>query len=157
MITISAPSFVRRLTATLWLAQVRYWWRSRPTVAGIALAAAGIVLIWPPYATLSVGQITIAVQTLSGAASLVLGVAAFGCAAVLWSSPPPRVRAVIAVVAWVVAWAAIAVANLGVFGVATGFAVFGAAGSMAWTERVPTSEDAEVAPSPTPARMSGHR
>lgn len=143
-------SFSRRISADLALARARRWWRSRPAVAGFLLAAAGLVLIFPPYASLTLGEMTIAVQTLGGASALVLGLAMLGCAIWLWSRPPRGVRAVIAAGAGLLALAAIPAANLGGFLIATTFGLLGAAGSLAWREQEPAS-----APRPHPPVAEG--
>ena len=48
-------SFSRRISADLALARTRRWWRSRPAIAGCILAASALVLIFPPYASLTLG------------------------------------------------------------------------------------------------------
>lgn len=127
---------------------LRLWWRSRPASAGMSLLLAAVALIWPPYASLQLGPMSIAMQTLGGSAALMLGLGLAVCGLVLWSGGLRRwPRVLVGCAAGIAACAALAAANLGSFFIGTGFGLLGAALAISWTE-----DPAPDAPAADPAR-----
>ncbi|MGW7710622.1 DUF6114 domain-containing protein [Streptomyces sp. NPDC054771] len=74
----------------------RAWRRERPFWAGLFTSAAGLPILYWPYANLDLGGIPLALSTTSGAGSLVIGVLLVTLGVTLWYRPQLRVFAGIA-------------------------------------------------------------
>ncbi|MFC7344551.1 DUF6114 domain-containing protein [Saccharopolyspora griseoalba] len=135
-------------TVTGWWARVQAWRRARPFAAGVCTIAAGLVLLAPPYAALQIGQVSIALQTLGGSASLVLGLALIACGLAMWtrpgSWPAPWLTLVLAL-------AAVPAANLGALLIGTSLGMVGFALAVAWAP-APVADPAPEQPDAGPAQ-----
>lgn len=120
----------------------REWWRSRPATGGLCMLLAACMLIWPPYASGSIGQMTIAVQTLGGASSLLIGIGLLVNGITLWTNPPRVMRIQLGVASVFLGVIAVVIANLGGFLIATTLAILGGAFSIPWRP-VPTDTTSE--------------
>jgi hypothetical protein len=119
------------------------WRRHRPFGAGVLLAASGVVILLPPYASFRLGDLVISVNTLGGISALVLGGLLVLCAAVVWVRPQRRLVA--GLVGMLAALIALVTANFGGFFLGTLLGLVGGALAVAWTE------------SPRPAHRARHR
>ncbi len=138
----------------------RDWRRLRPFWAGVFTLGAGLIILFPPYASLRFGDIEVSLNTLGGMSSLLIGVVMLTCASMLWTRPQSRVAA--GVVTLLFALAAIVAANLGVFLIGTMLGIIGAGLALAWRpareqegraaglEWPRTDQDAAPAEAPSP-------
>lgn len=126
-----ATPIQRRSQGGAVLHQFRGWLRRRPFWAGAFTLASGLVIIYPPYASLHFGDVVISLNTIGGMSSLLIGVVMMMCAAAMWVRPQFRFAA--GVVTMLLAVAAIAAANLGVFMIGTTLGVIGGSLALAWS------------------------
>jgi hypothetical protein len=109
----------------------RRWRRARPFWAGVSTAVATLLLVYLPYATLRVGEWTLSLGTLSGAAGLTIAVLLLVCAGAMWFRPEFRLAAGLVVV--VLSLVALVTVNLGSFLFGTIFGIVGGSLAVAWT------------------------
>lgn len=107
--------------------------RQRPFWAGVFTLLSGLILLFPPYASLKFGDAVISLNTMGGISSLVIGVVMIACAISFWSRPEFKVPA--SVVTMILALVAIVTSNLGSFLVGTLLGVIGAALGFAWSPK----------------------
>ncbi|MFJ8492813.1 DUF6114 domain-containing protein [Streptomyces sp. NPDC094038] len=133
-----APEFRRRF---------RTWRGERPFWAGLFTFAAGLPILYWPYANLDLGGIPLALSTTSGAGSLVIGTLLLVLGVALCHRPHLRVFAGIATL--LLAVVSFPVANFGglFLGVAGGLV----GGSLACAWLPPPGDEAPTAPDPRPA------
>ena len=105
--------------------------RSRPFWAGVFTLLSGLIVLFPPYASLRFGDAVISMNTMGGISSLVIGIVLVACAVSFWAQPHLRVPA--GVVTLILALVAIVTSNLGSFLVGTLLGVIGAALALAWS------------------------
>ena len=122
----------------------RQWRRARAFWAGIFVGASGLLILFPPFASLKLGEAVITLNTLSGVSALVIGAVLLMCAGAFWSRPQYRLPA--GVVALLVALVAIVTANLGSFLIGTLCGVIGAALGIAWSPEAKRPKGAGSAP-----------
>lgn len=108
----------------------RDWRRDRPFWAGCWSAAAAAVLLAVPYSVVRIGDLTVALSTMGGSSALLIAIALFSCTYALWTRPHTHLVAGVVVVA--VSVVALAVTNLGAFGVGTMFGIVGGSLAVAW-------------------------
>ncbi|MGW0084780.1 DUF6114 domain-containing protein [Streptomyces sp. NPDC003393] len=89
----------------------RTWRGERPFWAGLFTSAAGLPILYWPYADLNLGRIPLALSTTSGAGSLVIGTLLVVLGLTLWSRPHLRVFAGISTL--LLTLVSFSVANLG--------------------------------------------
>lgn len=118
----------------------RDWRRGRPFWAGVLTLLAGLIVLFPPFASLKFGDIVVSLNTFTGISAMVIGVVLIACAFSFWSSPHFRVAT--GVVALLLSLVAVVTANLGSFMIGTMLGIVGAALGIAW--------------SPKPKRKSQH-
>ncbi|MFB9433874.1 DUF6114 domain-containing protein [Streptoalloteichus tenebrarius] len=111
----------------------RTWRRGRPFWAGLFLGLSGVVILVPPYATLRIGDLTLAIRTIGGVSSLVIGVLLITVGLSLWVRP--QFRLVAGVAAMLLALVSLVTANLGGFVVGAVLGVVGAALAVSWTDQ----------------------
>jgi hypothetical protein len=111
----------------------RAWRRGRPFWAGLFTAAAGLIILAPPYATLHLGDLVISIKTLGGVSALLIGALLLMCAGAMWLRPGVRFPA--GVVAVLLSLIALVTTNLGGFLVGTLLGLVGGALAVAWTDR----------------------
>ncbi|MFD9961887.1 DUF6114 domain-containing protein [Amycolatopsis sp. NPDC058986] len=107
------------------------WRRGRPFGAGVFTAAAGLAIGIPPYASLRLGDVYVAISTFGGVSSLLVGVLLLLGAGALWLRP--QFRFVTGVATLLLSLTALVTANLGGFLIGTGCGVLGAALAIGWT------------------------
>ncbi|MFI2203131.1 DUF6114 domain-containing protein [Streptomyces sp. NPDC020192] len=129
----TAPEFRRRFAT---------WRGERPFWAGLFTFAAGLPVLYWPYAHLDLGGIPLALSTTSGAGSLVVGILLLVLGIALWCRPHLRVFAGIATL--LLALVSFPVANFGglFLGVASG--LIGGSLACAW---MPPAADEPPTPS----------
>lgn len=115
------------------LSTFRRWRRSRPFWAGCFLLAAGIILLIPPYATVRLANLVIAIRTWGGVSALLIGALLLVCGLSLWLRPQfCRAAGVTAVL---LALVALVSTNLGGFLVGSLSGLIGGALALSWTDR----------------------
>jgi hypothetical protein len=124
--------------------------RSRPFWAGVFALIAGLELLYPPYATMKVQDITIAIHTLGGVSSLLIGIILICCGVGYFIRPWLRVP--MSIVTFVLGLIAFVTANLGGFIIGTLCCFAAAALGLAWTpkakEHKPTKQEQLLAETP---------
>lgn len=111
----------------------REWRRSRPFWAGIFALASGLLVLFPPFASLKFGDVVVTLNTFSGITALVIGVVIIACGVSFWTRPP--FRFVAGIVTLLLSLAAIVTANLGTFLIGTLLGILGAALGIAWSPK----------------------
>ena len=118
-------------TSTGTFATFRTWRRGRPFWAGVCTLAAGLAVLFPPFASLRLGDAVITLNTLGGISATVIGAVLLICGTCFWTRPQFRTAA--GIVTLVLALAAIPAANLGSLMIATVLGLFGSALGIAWS------------------------
>lgn len=136
-------------------AKFRQWRCSRPFWAGFCTLGAGLLILFPPYASLKFGDIVVSLNTLTGISAMVIGVLLVCCGLSFWTRQEFRVPA--GVVALLLSVAAIVTANLGSFLLGTLLGVVGAALGIAWTPKARQRAAAEESDVSAPAGVAGGR
>ena len=108
------------------------WRRGRPFWAGLFVAIGALIILFPPYANLTLGDMVISIQTLGGVSALLIGSLMILCAVSLWVAPKFRLAAGIVTV--LLSLVAIVVTNFGGFVFGTLFSLLGGALAVAWTD-----------------------
>ncbi|GAA3668600.1 hypothetical protein GCM10022267_64040 [Lentzea roselyniae] len=108
------------------------WRRGRPFWAGLFVALGALIILFPPYANLKLGDMVISIQTLGGVSALLIGSLLALCAVALWVAPKFRLAAGIVTV--LLSLVALVVTNLGGFLFGTIFSLLGGALAVAWTD-----------------------
>ncbi|RRO15644.1 hypothetical protein EIL87_16650 [Saccharopolyspora rhizosphaerae] len=119
----------------------RRWRRSRPFWAGLFTLAAGLLILFPPYASLKFGDIVVSLNTFTGVSAVVIGVVLLCCGLSFWTRQEFRLPA--GIIALLLSVAAIVTANLGSFLLGTLLGIVGAALGIAWTPKARESSAAE--------------
>lgn len=140
------------------LTKFRQWRRTRPFWAGFCTLVSGLLILFPPYASLKFGDIVVSLNTLTGISAMVIGVLLVCCGLSFWTRQEFRMPA--GIVTLLLSVAAIVTANLGSFLLGTLFGVVGAALGIAWTPKArqrkaaaePAAEPVEV-----PTGLAGGR
>ncbi|GAB3671132.1 DUF6114 domain-containing protein [Saccharopolyspora tripterygii] len=136
----------------------RQWRRTRPFWAGFCTLVSGLLILFPPYASLKFGDIIVSLNTMTGISAMVIGVLLVCCGLSFWTRQEFRMPA--GIVALLLSVAAIVTANLGSFLLGTLFGVVGAALGIAWTpkarQRKPAAEPA-TQPVEVPTGLAGGR
>ena len=112
-------------------AQFRRWRRSRPLWAGACTIASGLVVLFPPYASLRFGDVVVSLNTLGGMSALVIGSVLLICGVSFLARPQFRTAA--AIIALILALSALVTTNLGSFLLGTLLGIAGAAFGLAWS------------------------
>jgi len=120
------------------------WRRTRPFWAGLFLLLSGLVVIFPPFASLKLGAMAVSIQTLGGLSGALIGALMLVCALTMWIRPQFRIAA--AVAALVMALAALITTNLGGFLMGTLLGLIGSALAMAWTPKARKRKVAKAVP-----------
>ncbi|MDT7785561.1 MAG: hypothetical protein QOF58_3980 [Pseudonocardiales bacterium] len=123
------------------------WRRGRPFWAGLFVALGALIILFPPYAGLKLGDMVISIQTLGGVSALLIGSLLVLCAVSLWVAPKFRLAAGIVTV--LLSLVAIVVTNLGGFIFGTLFSLLGGALAVAWTNEPKKPKKAESGTEPT--------
>ena len=111
----------------------REWRRARPFWAGIFAMASGLLVLFPPFASLKFGDVVVTLNTFAGMTSLIVGVVIVACGVSFWTRP--QFKFVAGIVTLLLAVSAIVTANLGTFLIGTLLGVVGAALGIAWSPK----------------------
>ncbi|MGW4027847.1 DUF6114 domain-containing protein [Streptomyces sp. NPDC004838] len=133
---------------TYWRLRFRAWRGSRPFWAGLFTLLGGVPIAYLPYADIRLGNLTIAMATTAGAASLIIGVLLITLGLTMWFHSVVRVFAGVASI--VLALISLPVANFGGFLVGFVLSMVGGAMSISWMPAAPTPDPAEPADTPGP-------
>ncbi|MEU3702676.1 DUF6114 domain-containing protein [Streptomyces anulatus] len=117
----------------------RAWRGHRPFWAGLFTMVGGIPIAYFPYASMTLGNMTLAMSTTAGAGSLIIGVLLITLGLTMWYHSIVRVFAGVAAI--LLALISIPVANIGGFVVGFAFALVGGALSISWAPGKPESAD----------------
>ncbi|ASU80869.1 hypothetical protein CDG81_05905 [Actinopolyspora erythraea] len=115
------------------MAGFRSWRRTRPFWGGLFTLLAALLLLYPPYASLKLGDVEVSLRTTAGISALVIGVVMIACALSFWVRPEWRLSA--GIVALLLSLVALVVVNLGSFLVGTTLGVVGSSLAIAWSPR----------------------
>jgi hypothetical protein len=108
----------------------RAWRGHRPFWAGLFTIAGGVPIAYFPYASMTLGNMTLAMSTTAGAGSLIIGVLLVTLGLTMWYHSIVRVFAGVAAI--LLALISIPVANIGGFVVGFLLALIGGALSVSW-------------------------
>ncbi|MGW4208536.1 DUF6114 domain-containing protein [Lentzea sp. NPDC004789] len=123
------------------------WRRGRPFWAGLFVAAGAIIILFPPFLGVKLGDMVISIQTLGGVSSLLIGLLLAICAVSLWLQPKFRLAAGIVTV--LLSLVALVVTNLGGFLLGTLLSLLGGALAVAWTDTPKKPKKSNGSPEPT--------
>ncbi|WP_186762723.1 DUF6114 domain-containing protein [Lentzea tibetensis] len=129
---------------TAWRAFLR-WRAGRPFGAGLLVTAAALVILFPPFANVRLGDVVISIRTIGGVSALLIGVLLLICACSLWLRPQFRLPA--GAMAVVLSLVALVTTNLGGFLLGSVLGLLGGALAVAWTDqpRTPVAGVAVIA------------
>ncbi|WP_326699887.1 DUF6114 domain-containing protein [Streptomyces sp. NBC_01754] len=119
----------------------RTWRGDRPFWAGLFTMAGGLPIAYFPYANMHLGNVTLAMSTTAGAASLIIGVLLVTLGLTMWFHSIVRVFAGVAAI--LLALISIPVANIGGFVIGFLLALLGGALSVSWAPGEPAAEDGD--------------
>ncbi|MDI2128249.1 DUF6114 domain-containing protein [Yinghuangia seranimata] len=111
--------------------KVHEWRHSRPFWAGFFILLGSVPILYFPYATLEIGNVSVAMQTMAGAASAIIGCVLILLAIMIWVQPQFRVYA--GVIALVCGFISFITSNLGGFFMGLLFVTIGGTLAIAWT------------------------
>ncbi|WP_394616014.1 DUF6114 domain-containing protein [Lentzea sp. JNUCC 0626] len=117
------------------------WRRGRPFWAGLFVAGGALIILFPPFVGVKLGDMVISIQTLGGVSALLIGALLAICAATLWLQPKFRLAAGIVTV--LLSLVALVVTNLGGFLVGTILSLLGGALAVAWTDEPKKPKEAK--------------
>ncbi|MFE7366186.1 DUF6114 domain-containing protein [Streptomyces anulatus] len=117
----------------------RAWRGHRPFWAGLFTMVGGVPIAYFPYASMTLGNMTLAMSTTAGAGSLIIGVLLITLGLTMWFHSIVRVFAGVAAI--LLALISIPVANIGGFVIGFVFALVGGALSISWAPGEPESTD----------------
>ncbi|EST20040.1 DUF6114 domain-containing protein [Streptomyces roseochromogenus] len=120
----------------------RTWRGERPFWAGVFTFAAGLPILYWPYANLDLGGVPLALSTTSGAGSLVIGTLLLALGVALWYGP--HLRAFAGIATLLLAVISFPVANFG--GLFLGAASGLIGGSLACAWMPPTADEPSTPP-----------
>ncbi|MCP9986367.1 DUF6114 domain-containing protein [Streptomyces sudanensis] len=132
----------------------RDWRGTRPFWAGLFTLLGGIPIVYFPYASLKLGQMTLSMATTTGSGALIIGVLLITLGLTMWFQQAVRVFAGVAAI--LLALVSIPVANLGGFAVGFLMALVGGALSVSWAPGRPEDGPAAADHSPEPAAAFAH-
>ncbi|MFD6971589.1 DUF6114 domain-containing protein [Streptomyces sp. NPDC059979] len=116
----------------------RIWRNERPFWAGLFTLAAGLPIIYIPYANLNFGAIPLALSTVGGSGSLIIGVLLVALGISLWFHQQVRVLAGITVI--LLALVSFPVANFGGLLIGLFSGLIGGSLACAWIPPTGTAE-----------------
>ncbi|OIV35670.1 hypothetical protein BIV57_20345 [Mangrovactinospora gilvigrisea] len=132
-----------------WRRGFRAWRSGRPFWAGLLILLAGGPILYFPYAHIQLGSLTVAMSTVSGAGSLVIGLLLIVLGITVWFQP--LVRVFVGVATIILSLVALVISNFGGFGLGLILGLLGGALAIAWTFDKAAPEPA----APAPASDSG--
>lgn len=128
-----------------WLTVVHYrfraWRGERPFWAGLFTLLGGVPIVYFPFADIRLGNVTLAMVTTSGSASLIIGILLITLGLALWFQKGIRVFAGVAAI--LLALVSIPLSNLGGFFIGFLTSMVGGCLALAWAPGVPLEEEPE--------------
>ncbi|MFJ4968353.1 DUF6114 domain-containing protein [Streptomyces sp. NPDC088755] len=125
---------------TVYRREFRTWRGNRPFWAGLFTMLGGAPIAYFPYADLHLGNMTLAMSTTAGAASLIIGALLITLGLTMWFHHIVRVFAGVAAI--LLALISIPVANIGGFVIGFLLAITGGALSISWAPGRPQADEA---------------
>ncbi|MFF2377302.1 DUF6114 domain-containing protein [Streptomyces xiamenensis] len=116
----------------------RHWRWRRPFWAGLFTTLAGLPIVYFPYATVTIADLTIRMATTAGAGSLVIGVLLIVLGQTMWFQPHSRIFAGVASIMLVLV--SLVVSNVGGFLLGYLLGLIGGGMSIAWAPGEPAQE-----------------
>lgn len=138
----TSPGFVERVKL-IWQT-FRLWRKARPFWAGMLTVLSGLIIVAPPYASLQIGDMVVAISTIGGVSALLIGTIMIICGVSMWIRH--QFRFVAGVVTMLLALVALVTANLGSFLIGTILGLVGGGLAIAWTDRSATPATADSEP-----------
>lgn len=129
----TSPGFAERVKL-IWQT-FRLWRKARPFWAGVFTLLSGLIIVAPPYASLQIGDMVVAMSTIGGVSALLIGTIMIICGVSMWIRKQFRFSA--GVVTVLLALVALVTANLGSFLIGTILGLVGGGLAIAWTDRTP--------------------
>ncbi|GAA2604181.1 MULTISPECIES: DUF6114 domain-containing protein [Streptomyces] len=117
----------------------RAWRGGRPFWAGLFTLLGGVPIAYFPYATLKLGNMSIAMATTAGAASLIIGGLLVTLGLTMWFQTATRIFAGVAAI--LLALVSLVVSNIGGFLIGFLLALFGGALAISWAPGKPRPEE----------------
>lgn len=143
---------VKASAKSTWAA-FRKWRHRRPFWGGLCTILAGIVVLFPPFASLKLGDIVVSLNTIGGISAGLIGIVLVICGVTFWTRPQFRLAA--GIVALLLSLAAVVAANLGSLLIATLLGIVGSALGIAWSPRRPAVVERAPEREPEPAASGG--
>ncbi|MFD7511779.1 DUF6114 domain-containing protein [Streptomyces sp. NPDC059853] len=132
----------------------RHWRWRRPFWAGLFTTLAGLPIVYFPYATVTIADLTIRMATTAGAGSLVIGALLIVLGQTMWFQPHSRIFSGVASIMLVLV--SLVVSNVGGFGMGFLLGLIGGGMSIAWAPGEPvTDSPADPVPDAGPVAVSG--
>ncbi|MFE1361590.1 DUF6114 domain-containing protein [Streptomyces carpaticus] len=123
----------------------RHWRWRRPFWAGLFTTLAGLPIVYFPYATVTIADLTIRMATTAGAGSLVIGALLIVLGQTMWFQPHSRIFSGVASIMLVLV--SLVVSNVGGFGMGYLLGLIGGGMSIAWAPGEPVA-DSPADPAP---------
>lgn len=123
--------------------RIRAWRQARPFWAGLFTLAGSAPILYFPYATVELGNVSIAMSTMAGASSVIIGCLLILLAMVMWFQPQLRVFAGVA--ALVCGFVSFVTSNLGGFIIGLLCVVVGGTLAIAWQYDEVVDDDGDPA------------
>ncbi|WP_330272933.1 DUF6114 domain-containing protein [Lentzea sp. NBC_00516] len=117
------------------------WRRGRPFWAGLFVAAGALIILFPPFVGVKLGDMVISIKTIGGVSALLIGALLAISAASLWLQPKFRLAAGLVTV--LLSLVALVVTNLGGFLAGTLLSLLGGALAVAWTDEPKKPKEAK--------------
>ncbi|MGZ3142787.1 DUF6114 domain-containing protein [Lentzea chajnantorensis] len=108
------------------------WRRGRPFWAGLFVIAGAMVILFPPFVGVKLGDMIISIKTIGGVSALLIGTLLIICGLSLWIAPGFRLASGIVTV--LLSLVALVTTNLGGFLLGTVLSLLGGALAVAWTD-----------------------
>ncbi|MGI5530592.1 DUF6114 domain-containing protein [Streptomyces syringium] len=120
----------------------RHWRGQRPFWAGLLTLLGGFPIMYIPYQTMTLGDLSIRMATTAGAGSLIIGVLLVVLGLTMWFQQQSRIFAGVAAI--LLALVSLVVSNIGAFLIGFLLALIGGALSVSWMPGKPIAAPAAV-------------
>ncbi|WP_338932179.1 DUF6114 domain-containing protein [Streptomyces netropsis] len=130
----------------------RHWRGQRPFWAGLLTLLGGIPIMYIPYQTMTLGDLSIRLATTAGAGSLIIGVLLVVLGLTMWFQQHSRIFAGVAAI--LLGLVSLVVSNFGAFLIGFLLALIGGALSVSWMPGKPIAAPAADRPSEEPVRLT---
>ncbi|MFI8938898.1 DUF6114 domain-containing protein [Streptomyces syringium] len=134
----------------------RHWRGQRPFWAGLLTLLAGFPIMYIPYQTMTLGDLSIRMATTAGAGSLIIGVLLVVLGLTMWFQQQSRIFAGVAAI--LLALVSLVVSNIGAFLIGFLLALIGGALSVSWMPgkpiAAPAADEPSYGPPDEPVRLT---